>query len=103
MQVHHVALPWISLAHRSLGLTRRRAEAEKRQGTDHHHYIFDLDVREDENDDEDEDAQKFSVDSHAHGNWTRFVKCVTITPLRGRGAVFADRALCLHPPIYYTA
>ena len=59
----------------------RRKEADRRQHTEHGSYIFDLDVREGDDDDDDsdeEDALKFSVDSYAYGNWTRFVKCVEL-------------------------
>ncbi|KAI0666231.1 hypothetical protein C8Q78DRAFT_1060316 [Trametes maxima] len=48
----------------------RREEADRRID-ERRSYIFDLDFREGA--DDEEDTERFSVDGHAYGNWTRFV------------------------------
>ena len=69
---------------------RRRSEAIRRQEIpERRSFIFDLDVREEDDDDEyeddEDDEDKFSVDAYTHGNWTRFIKCVS--PFTARSAV----------------
>ncbi|RPD58446.1 SET domain-containing protein [Lentinus tigrinus ALCF2SS1-6] len=65
-----VALPPGKVLGIYTGLLIRREEADTYQG-ERKSYIFDLDVHEGADDDDETD--KYSVDGHAHGNWTRFV------------------------------
>ena len=40
-------------------------------------YEEDEEDDDDEYEDDEDDEDKFSVDAYTHGNWTRFIKCVS--------------------------